>query len=491
MVMSFFRASRLGSGLALLMLLYALLTPHASAENPLSSLPPQADHTSEELSPQAWALIWQQLREGEALPPQAPYLQTENLRKIFPGDGASADNFGWSMALSGDTLVIGAPGDEPSGLDPDAGSVYIFERNQGGTNRWGQVKKLFASDANTGALFGYSLALSADTLVVGAPKDDAPAVDSGSAYVFERNGGGENNWGETKKLVASDGAFDDQFGRDVAVSNSTIVVGAWLDGDEGTNFGSAYIYERDEGGAANWGEATRITPADASIGDHFGWIVGISLNTIVVSAIGDDDGGNSSGAIYLFDRSGEDRNSWVEVKKLRASDKAAGDQFGYSVDISSDTIVVGAVGDDDKGINAGAVYFFGRHEGGANAWGQIIKRTAFDGAADNVFGGSVALSRDTVIVGSPASESSAGQVNSGAAYLFERNLGGLNNWGQMDKLTAPDEFSDDTFGYSVMVDIDTVVIGAHNNDDRGTDSGSAYVAELTRLWSYYLPCARQ
>ena len=337
-------------------------------------------------------------------------LLTSEVAKLTASDAAEFDQFGWSVAISGDTVVVGAFSDDDNGSR--SGSAYILERNQGGVDNWGEVKKLTASDAAEGDFFGYSVGISGDMVVVSALLDDA---FTGSAYVFERNVGGADNWGEMKKLTVSDAAGGDNFGNSVAISSDTVVVGANRDDDDGSSSGSAYLFERNVGGADNWGE----------------------------------------------------------VKKLSASDVAQGDVFGSSVAISGDTAVVGAENKADVGFQSGAAYLFERNTGGADNWGEVKKLSAFDADATDVFGNSVAVNGNTIVVGALLDNDDG--ADSGSAYLFDRNTGGADNWGQSAKLTASDAAGGDNFGISVAISGDTVVIGAPNDDDDGSRSGSAYI----------------
>jgi len=176
--------------------------------------------------------------------------QTLTLSKLLTSDaGAPEDHYGWAVSVSGDVAVAGAQ-DANIGNNADQGAAYVFERNQGGNDNWGLVKKLIASDGAALDDFGYSVSVSGDIIVVGAPVDDIGINgNQGSAYVFERNRGGPNNWGQVKKLTASDGAAGDQFGFSVGVSADVIVVGAVVDDNVR---GSAYVFERNRGGANNW-----------------------------------------------------------------------------------------------------------------------------------------------------------------------------------------------------------------------------------------------
>ena len=181
------------------------------------------------------------------------------------------------MAISGVTIVDGAPRDDSS-----QGSAYLFARNQGGADNWGQVKKLIASDGAHGDVLGYSVAISCETIVVGAePHDIGVNANLGSAYVLSSDDG---SWGEVKKQTASDGAGGDEFGWSVGISCDTIVVGAPFDDDNGTDSGSAYVFKRNQGGADNWGQVKKLTASDAAALDRFAIRVAIWGDTIVGEA---------------------------------------------------------------------------------------------------------------------------------------------------------------------------------------------------------------
>jgi len=391
-------------------------------------------------------------------------------------DAEDDDYFGRSVAISGDTVVVGAAGEDGAGSL--SGAAYVFERNQGGADAWGEVAKLAASDGWLYDYFGTSVAISGDTVIVGATGEDGAGSGRGAAYIFERNQGGADKWGEVTKLTASDAEDSDQFGTSAAISGDTVVVGAYHEDGAGWNRGAAYVFERNQGGANSWGEVAKLTDPDAADEDYFGDAVSISGDTVVVGAYLEDGAGSNRGAAYVFERNQGGAGSWGEVAKLTASDAEDGDYFGHSVSIHGDTAVVGAEDDD------GAAYVFERNRGGADSWGEVTKLTASDGTDGDHFGGSVAISGDTVIAGAWG-EDGAGSGR-GAAYVFERNQGGADSWGEVTKLTASDGEDSDRFGISVAISRDTVV-GAYHEDGAGSNRGSAYVFGLREINSVYLP----
>ena len=390
--------------------------------------------------------------------------------KLETCDQASLDRFGFSVAISGDTAVVGAIGDDDGGSD--SGSAYIFKRSI--SDEWILVKKIRSSDGETDDWFGYSVAISGDTIVVGAWGDDDNDDRSGSVYVYERDEGGSNNWGQVKKILASDGGFLSSFGNSVGMSGDTIAVGSRWDYNGGTT-GSAYIYERDEGGNNNWGEVKKIVALDAEDFDVFGASVAISGDTVVVGANWNDDNGKDSGSAYVYGRNNGGNNNWGQIRKILPSDGTVADSFGASVAISGNTVVVGAYKDDDNGGSSGSAYVFRRNSGGNNNWGQVKKILPSDGTAGDWFGASVAVSGDTVAVGAWLDDDNG--TESGSVYTFERNNGGNNNWGESNKILAPDGTAGDNFGSAIAKEGNTIVVAAWQDDASGINSGSTYIMD--------------
>ena len=317
-------------------------------------------------------------------------------QKLTASDGAPIDFFGTSVAVSGSTIVVGAPFDSIGGSS-FLGSAYVFNR-QGGS--WVETQRLTASDGAPGDLFGFSVAVSGSTIVVGAEADDIGGnFEQGSAYIFNRHRG---DWVETQKLTASDGAARDQFGSSVAVSGSTIVVGALLKtvGDTQAQ-GSAYVFDRQGG---SWIQTQKLIASDGGVFDLFGQSVALSGSTVVVGApFGDSF---NRGSAYVFNRQGR---NWVETQKLTASDETGTDLFGWTVAVTRSTVFVGAPFGGN--VNEGSAHVF-NHQGGS--WIETQRLSASDGEMDDEFGASVAVSGSTVVVGAPL----GGNFNQGATYVF-------------------------------------------------------------------------
>jgi hypothetical protein len=254
--------------------------------------------------------------------------------KLLPSDGATSDYFGYSVAISGTTAIVGAYGDGDNG--GYSGSAYLFDTTTGT-----QIAKLLPSDGAGDDLFGNSVAISGTTAIVGAYGDDDNGGYSGSAYLFDTTTGTQ-----IAKLLPSDGAVNDFFGTSVAISDTIAIVGAYLDDDNGTNAGSAYLFDTTTGT-----QIAKLLPSDGAANGRFGTSVAIIGTTAIVGAYGDDDNGGDSGSVYLFDTT-----TGTQIAKLLPSDGAADDNFGYSVAISGTTAIVGAYGDDDNGGDSGSAY---------------------------------------------------------------------------------------------------------------------------------------
>jgi hypothetical protein len=375
---------------------------------------------------------------------QQAYLKASNT--------GAGDGFGGSVALDGDTLVVGAPAEDSAatGVDgaqannsaTDSGAVYVFARSGA---IWSQTAYLKASNTDAGDKFGTSVAVSGDTVVAGAPGEDSvgdPAdnssQDAGAAYAFVRNG---STWSQQAYVKAPDTSG---FGISAAISGDTLVAGCLSDALGGRS--SAYVFAR---GGGEWAEQAQLGASNGDLEDRFGWSVAVSGDTVLVGAPQEDSaatgvdgnqGDNSasdSGAAYVFARSG---STWPQRAYLKASNAAAGDRFGVSVALSRDAALVGALAEsgrssgvngdgDNRGIPvAGAAYQFIVARGGT--WSQAAYLKASIPNPFCFFGTAVSISEDTLVVGATGESARATGVNatppvsqgelpdSGAAYVF-------------------------------------------------------------------------
>jgi hypothetical protein len=454
---------------------------------------------------------------------QQAYLKASNTE--------AGDSFG-NVAISGDIMVVGAPWEDSdaTGVNgaqgnngaPESGAAYVFVRE--GTN-WTQQVYLKASNAEAGDGFGYWVAVSGDTIVVGALNEDSnakgvndnqgnnSATDSGAAYVFVRSGTG---WIQQAYLKASNTDAGDAFGIRLAISGDTIVVGAigesssatGVNGNQANNSafgaGAAYVFVRQ---GTNWSQQAYLKASNTKANANF-CTIAVSGDTVVVGSEGEAFG---EGAAYVFVRSG---TNWTQQALLKASNPETTDLFGGSVGVSGDTIVVGASGEgsnatgvngnpnNNSAFNSGAAYVFVRR---GTTWSRpaYLKASNTGGISPtgpcpgdycgDFFGSAVGISGDTVIVGAPGESSGATGVNgnqadnsatnSGAAYVFVRNG---TNWTQQAYLKASNTRPGDYFG-GVAISGGTVVVGAGGEDSGATgvngdptdtsapDSGAAYV----------------
>lgn len=401
-----------------------------------------------------------------------PLVWTETV-KLLADDGAPDDLFGSSMDISGDYLIVGAAHEH---LGPDNGAAYIYERDGAGV--WIQEPTLMASDGDASVLgnnaFGLSVAISGDYAIIGARNDGNPG-SRGSAYVFERDAQGV--WQEQPKLVGDSGVGAANFGYAVSLSGDTAIVGAHFDNSRGTNAGAAYFFERDA--VAGWEQALKVTAPDAANEDNFGWTVAVRGDYAMVGSPGDFDTFTNQGSVHVFERVA---GLWDYSQKLVASDPSGNSNFGNAVDIDGDRAIVGSWHDDDDGSDSGSAYVFERDATGT--WNEVAKLTASDANTFDNFGVSVAISGNVAVVGAAFDG-----INRGGAYVFERDVSGA--WNEEQKLTASDADNGDQFGSSVTVEGGRVFVGARGDeDDNGFLAGSVYAFDgVLAPGSDGAPCA--
>lgn len=407
------------------------------------------------------------------------YAQVFNEIKYLenPNVVANTQEMGYSVSIDGDYAIVGARRSDVFGSDK--GLAYLLYKNQGGVDNWGVLKTLSASDAADGDTFGSSVSIDGDYIVIGAETADPSGMSNrGKAYVYYRNEGGVDNWGEQQILVSSNGAANDKFGHSVAISGTTIVVGANGNDVAASAAGAAYVFEKDEGGPNNWGAIKFLSAFDAANFDRFGDAVSIDNSTIVVGATGDDDTGSGSGSIYIFKQNEGGANNWGFIKKKVASDGLSGDQFGYSVAIRGDYLIVGAPFADIGGQpNIGKSYLLERNEGGIDNWGERKILSSSNGQNSNNFGYAVAIHDTRAVVGAfRFGISNPGTSDEGAIYIFEKDEGSSNNWGEEETKTASNYASIDRFGGAVGISGSYIIAGAPQRDGGSfTNVGAVYI----------------
>ncbi len=515
-----------------------LVPPVVNTWQPLMA----ADQVPEGLTQTDWRSIRAAYQAGPHAPqPTAHAGQVDNFARFLldpitqqaylkASNTGAGDFFGWSVAVSGNTVVVGAHGENSSttGINSvpnegaaDAGAAYVFTRS--GTT-WTQQAYLKASNTGANDQFGWSVAIAGDTIVVGAYGESSSttgvnstpneaALNAGAAYVFTRSG---TTWTQQAYLKASNTEAYDFFGYTVAVSGNTVVVGARLEASGTTgvnstpneaalNAGAAYVFTRS---GTTWTQQAYLKASHTGAGDNFGIAVAVAGNTVVVGAYGEassttgvnstpNEAAPNAGAAYVFTRSGV---TWTQQAYLKASNTAENDQFGYAVAVAGDTVAVTAFLEDSSttGVNSipnegatdsGAAYVFTRS---GVTWTQQAYLKASNPGVDDWFGLSVAVAGNTVVIGAYGEDSSTSGVNSspnegasesGAAYVFTRSG---TSWTRQGYLKASNTGASDYFGVAVAVAGDTVVVGTDWEDSSTTgvnstpnegagNSGAAYV----------------
>lgn len=379
---------------------------------------------------------------------------SEQILTVEPGSPES--QFGRAVATDGNRLVVGAPFDDQQA--ESAGAAYVYDRVD---SEWVLQQKLLAPDAMLFDQFGTSVSVDNDLVLIGAPFDQLGDVQSGSAYLFEYTG---SSWSFIHKFSPTNGQSDDRFGSAVKILGDWIFIGSPYSDSMQTNSGTVYVYRRQ---GENWQEVAQLASADIESGDLFGYSIAADAGRLFVGAVGDDSTMNiSAGAVYVFELTGQD---WVEVEKLTALvpdqthffgvsidvsggrlavgaenpdmlffeigsaylfefdgsawqlvneflpvDGEEGDEFGRAVSIWNDTLLVGSPGDDDVGASSGSVY---RYQFDGNDWMLHSKLTPADGFSGDAFGWSLAQLPRYFVIGAPGDDELAG--DSGSVHVFD------------------------------------------------------------------------
>jgi len=376
-------------------------------------------------------------------------------QKVSAADGASSDSFGYSVAVSGDFAVVGALQATVDG-NSYQGAAYVFAKSGG---VWTQQQKLTASDGTENAQFGKSVAIDGNTILIGAQSD---STWRGAAYVFTESAG---TWTQAQKLTASDSQTSSYFGGAVALQGSVAVVGEYNATIDGViQQGAAYVFTESNG---TWTQSQKLIASDGAIQDQFGHAVALDGATIAISAWSATINGNvSQGALYLFTNSG---GSWTQTQKLVVADGQQDDEFGRSIALSGNDLLVGAayaaVGSNDQ---QGAVYVFA---GDTGTWTQTQKLSASDGAGGDEFGYAMAIDGSTVVIGAIGAVIND-DINAGAAYVFAKQN---DSWSQLDELLPSDGAQNSFFGYAIGMSDADVLIGAElANVGGNAGQGDAY-----------------
>ncbi len=455
------------------------------------------------------------------------FAETSYLKASNPGEN---DRFGSTVALFGNTLAVGSPGEDSNatginGNDannaaPNSGAVYIFTRT---TDHWEQSAYIKASNTAAENGFGRSIALSEDTLAVAAPLEDSVASDSGAVYVFTRTTGG--TWNQQAILKASNPDSNDHFGTSIALSGDRLAVGARFEDSNGRGIntetennngaedgGAVYVFLR----TGNvWQQEAYLKASNTDPFDAFGSSLSLAGDFLAVGARfedgasisvngdGDSNSSRDSGAVYVFHWSEVESTGvfkWKQEAYIKAPDNHSTDGFGWSVSLSETTLAVGTPGEDsssrgvnglmvdDRAPNSGAVYIFIRNT--EKTWQSQAYLKAPNTDEKDAFGQSVSLSRNLLAVSAPSERSEASGINgvlnnnespgSGAVYLYERIE---ESWYPQSYIKASNTEAFDAFGIGLALSENTLVVGApledsvtsgDPTDKNAIDSGAVY-----------------
>ncbi|MCG8407199.1 MAG: protein kinase [Phycisphaerales bacterium] len=403
--------------------------------------------------------------------------------KLTASNGREGDQFGVAVAIAEDGSVIVAA-DHADLEVPNAGAAYIFQFD--GTD-WIETNRLVASDATPGDGLGRP-STGGNWIMLCTPLKDDAGVNSGAAYLFDMLGRTNNasfqsnakeqaksglsasirtkpTIHETFKLTASDAEAGDFLGSRTSISGDVVLAGALLSGKQGTNAGSAYIFRYD---GNDWLEEARLTAPDGKAHDQFGVGASINGNVAIVGARRDNDRGLRSGSAYVYRFDGD---QWTFETKISASDGSSDDSFGISISLDNDIALISAPHDDDFGMSSGSVYAY-QYDAATKTWKEKTKLNPADASKDDRFGSQVFFRNNVAVIGAPYNND-AGK-RSGSAYVF-RHDPIMGRWKEEAKLMGSDSSSHDQFGMRVTTSGDLAVIGSLHNDEKGPDSGAAYI----------------
>lgn len=419
------------------------------------------------------------------------------MNKIVAGDRDEYDMFGSAVAISGDYAIIrGSNNDNPDFPDLTPGAAYIFKRNG---SSWTQIVKLTSPSPQVNGGFALdAVSISGEYAIVGAQYEDlagTPATeDVGAAYIYKKDQGGTDNWGLTATLTVPSSLPEAYtlYGSAVAISGNYAIVGARGDGFDvdGQNLmadaGAAYVYERNTSTDA-WEFQRKITASTRQAQASFGNAVAIEGDYAVVGAPGEEsEPTQPAGAAYIF---GKNNSNWGLVTKLTPTDRLSNGEFGRSVSIDGDLVAIGAPGEN---ISRGGAYIFQQDNTDPDTWPQAKRIINAVAGELDIFGVSVSISGNNLIVGAAlnANDETEGntKIGAGAAYIFNKNHLTADSWGQVKKLVASDRAEDDNFGMAVAISGNYAIISSptDSEDANGNNTllaaGSSYIfGNLTAL----------
>ncbi len=395
---------------------------------------------------------------------------------VRPTSESSLGAFGLAVDAIADYAVVGAPNASTNGAN--SGVAFVYKYVEGSSNVWVQWRQLLPASVAAGARFGRAVSIGDTWIAAGAPEQDVGGGQLGSVYLFRRNEGGTNNWGEWARLAPTNAPGAGRFGLSVSLSGDWLAVGApdaTLSGG-GTNSGAVFVFGRHQGGPNAWGEVMRWAPSGPGTTDaDFGWSVSLSGDTLVVGAPEynlDLATTNREGAVYHFERHQGGSNQWGLVERITAAETNDARGFGWSVAAHTHRLAVGVPNMIAGSVSAaGRVYLYQRAGvGDAFAYQRQLDRRS---DTERRFGYSVAMEGDLLFVGAPEN---AALPNVGAAYLYESS-GATGDWTLVEKFMRPAGNTANLYGRAVGLRQGTAIVGAPASLDGGVASnkGQAFL----------------
>ena len=410
-------------------------------------------------------------------------------RKLVASKADNANVLGFSVSIQGDVAAVGAPG-----AYDGYGALLIFQRDAGGSNRWGLVRKwemdFVLGDTPKG--FGYSVSVWSNRIAVGSP--DIDASPSGSAYfpsasaggvvvILQRDQGGSNNWGGVATFSSPDSHVGDGFGTAVSLQSNRLAVGESFAGGLIVSEPTGRVHLIEFNGAS-WTNRRRVVAADAGANQSFGTCVSLSGDRVAVGAPGKTNFGARTGAAYVFERTLGGADNWGQERKILAADAQSNAAFGTSVALDGTNLAVGATYLNTGLPRSGAAYLFGRDVGGTTNWGQVKKLAPPVPQLYGLFGFSVALQGTNLAVGAPGlgylspiifTNGIAPGAADGSVFLFGRDAGGAGAWGLTRQIKRVEDDDGNGFGFSISLDRDDLIASAPYDDEAGIATGRAFL----------------
>ena len=369
----------------------------------------------------------------------------QELAKLVASDGMHDDYFGREVDMSGTTILVGAPRD-----DNGDGAVYVYEQ-RGGPSQWVETTKLVLDASFVGrGRFGQAIDIEGDLAAI---------TSEYGAYIYHRNASDPNSWNYATELIAPGASgVHSGFGDAVALKGDRAIVGD-------RSAGSAVVFDRNHGGTDQWGMVQTLMPSDGFSG--FGYSVAIDRDVAVIGAPYHDGAGDNAGAAYAFQFDG----TWQETQMLLGTDTGAGDRFGASVAVDGNTVASAAEDDRVPVSVGGAVYVYER-DGVVQPWLQTAEIHQDNAQPYDTMGTGLALEGDIIVAGAPGVDD-RGAI-SGAVFVFGRDVGGQDNWGQIARLTASDGGEEDRLGTQLGLSGELIAAGAYYHPNY-SERGAVYV----------------